>query len=119
MRKEHAPIEVFLAAASRDTVPAFKPGTQLSYQSMGTAVVADIIQRITKLPLAEFLKKEMFDPIGLKSIGLGSKGSTATGSSCDAAGLHDRHGLPTGTASIGRNSGRRGAGCSARRRISQ
>jgi len=74
MRKEHAPIEAFLAAASRDTVPAFKPGTQLSYQSMGTAVVADIVQRITKMSLPEFLKREMFDPLGLKSIGLGSKG---------------------------------------------
>lgn len=74
MRKEHAPIEAFLAAASRDTVPSFKPGTQLSYQSMGTAVVADIIQRLTKMPVADFLKKEMFDPLGLKSIGLGSKG---------------------------------------------
>ena len=74
MRKKHAPIHEFLAAASRDTVPAFKPGTQLSYQSMGTAVVADIIQRLTKVPLPEFLKREIFDPLGLKSIGLGSRG---------------------------------------------
>jgi CubicO group peptidase (beta-lactamase class C family) len=74
MRKEHAPIEAFLAAAAKDTVPAFKAGTQVSYQSMGTAVVADIIQRITKMPVPAFLKKEMFDPLGLKSIGLGSQG---------------------------------------------
>jgi CubicO group peptidase (beta-lactamase class C family) len=74
MRKEHLPIEAFLAAAAKDTVPAFRAGTQLSYQSMGTAVVADIIQRLTRMPLADFLKKEMFDPLGLKSIGLGSRG---------------------------------------------
>lgn len=74
MRKKHASLEAFLAAASRDTIPAFKPGTQLSYQSMGTAVVADIVQRLSKLSIAEFLKREMFEPLGLKSIGLGSKG---------------------------------------------
>jgi CubicO group peptidase (beta-lactamase class C family) len=74
MRKEHATLEAFLAAASKVTVPAFKAGTQLSYQSMGTAVVADIIQRLTKMPLPAFLKKEMFDPLELKSIGLGSQG---------------------------------------------
>jgi CubicO group peptidase (beta-lactamase class C family) len=74
MRKAHAPLEAFLASAAKDTVPLFKPGTQLSYQSMGTAVVADIIQRLTKVPLAEFLKRELFDPLGLKSTALGSKG---------------------------------------------
>ena len=74
MRKKHAPVEAFLAAASKDTVPLFKPGTHLSYQSMGTAVVAEIIQRLTRTPLPELLKREIFDPLGLKSTGLGSKG---------------------------------------------
>ncbi|MBN9122535.1 MAG: beta-lactamase family protein, partial [Planctomycetes bacterium] len=74
LRKKHAPIQTFLDAASRETVPLFKPGTKLSYQSMGTAVVADIIQRLTKLTCAEFLKREIFDPLGLKSTALGSKG---------------------------------------------
>lgn len=74
LRKKHAPLDAFLAGASKDTVPMFRPGTRLSYQSMGTAVVADIIQRLTKTPLAEFLKSEIFDPLGLKSTTLGSKG---------------------------------------------
>ena len=46
LRKKHAPIQTFLDAASNETVPLFKPGTKLSYQSMGTAVVAEIIQRL-------------------------------------------------------------------------
>jgi CubicO group peptidase (beta-lactamase class C family) len=74
MRKKHAPLRAFLDAASKETAPLFKPGTKLSYQSMGTAVVAEIVQRLSKLSIAEFLKKELFDPLGLKDTALGSKG---------------------------------------------
>ena len=74
LRKKQAPIQTFLDAASKETTPLFKAGTKLSYQSMGTAVVAEIIQRLTKLTTAEFLKKEIFDPLGLKSTALGAKG---------------------------------------------
>jgi CubicO group peptidase (beta-lactamase class C family) len=73
MRKKHAPLQAFLDAAAKETAPLFKPGTKLSYQSMGTAVVAEIIQRLAKMTVAEFLKKELFDPLGLKSTALGSK----------------------------------------------
>jgi CubicO group peptidase (beta-lactamase class C family) len=74
LRKKHAPLQTFLDGASKETKPLFKPGTKLSYQSMGTAVVAEIIQRLSKQSIAEFLKKEMFEPLGLKSTALGSKG---------------------------------------------
>jgi CubicO group peptidase (beta-lactamase class C family) len=74
LRKKHAPLQTFLDAAAKETKPLFKPGTKLSYQSMGTAVVAEIIQRLSERPIAEFLKKEIFDPLGLKSTALGSKG---------------------------------------------
>jgi CubicO group peptidase (beta-lactamase class C family) len=74
LRKKHAPLQTFLDAASKETNPLFKPGTKLSYQSMGTAVVAEIVQRLSKQSIAEFLKKEIFDPLGLKSTTLGSKG---------------------------------------------
>ena len=42
LRKAHAPLEEFAKAAIRDTVPLFQAGTKLSYQSMGTLVVAEI-----------------------------------------------------------------------------
>ena len=74
LRREHAPLKKFLEGAVKDTVPLFKPGTKLSYQSMGTAVVAEIIQRLSGKPIADFLREEIFEPFGLKSIGLGSKG---------------------------------------------
>jgi len=60
LRREHAPLKKFLDGAVRDTEPLFKPGTQLRYQSMGTAVVAEIIQRLAGRPIAEFLRQEIF-----------------------------------------------------------
>jgi CubicO group peptidase (beta-lactamase class C family) len=74
LRKKHAPLQRFLDGAVRDTELLFKPGTEVRYQSMGTAVVAEIVQRLTKMPIADFLKKEVFDPLGLTSTALGAKG---------------------------------------------
>ena len=74
LRRQHAPLKAFLDGAVRDTTLAFKPGTQLRYQSMGTAVVGEIIQRLSGLPLAEYLKREIIAPLGLQSTGLGSQG---------------------------------------------
>jgi CubicO group peptidase (beta-lactamase class C family) len=74
LRRQHAPLQKFLEGAVRDTVPLFKPGTQLRYQSMGTAVVAEIVQRLSGQPIAEFLRREIFEPLGLQATSLGSKG---------------------------------------------
>ncbi|MFP6617815.1 MAG: serine hydrolase domain-containing protein [Pirellulaceae bacterium] len=74
LRRQQAPLERFIQGAIRDTVPLFPPGTQYSYQSMGTLVVAELVQRISGMTIHEYLKKEIFDPLGLQSIGLGSRG---------------------------------------------
>lgn len=74
LRADHATLKRFYEAASKETEPLFPPGTKLSYQSMGTAVVADIIQRITGKLIADFLKQEIFTPLGLRSTTLGSRG---------------------------------------------
>lgn len=74
LRKDHAPLKKYLDGASRETELLFKPGTKLSYQSMGTAVVADIVQRLSGKTIAEVLREEIFAPLGLKSTALGSKG---------------------------------------------
>lgn len=74
LRRKHADLPAFYAAAARDTTLAFAPGTNLSYQSMGTAVVADIVGRLSGMPVAEFLKREIFDPLGLASTRLGIAG---------------------------------------------
>ncbi len=73
LRQQHAPLSKFIEGAIRDTVPKFPAGTDYSYQSMGTLVVAEIVQRISGLTIHEFLHKEIFVPLGLKSTALGSK----------------------------------------------
>src|SRR5204863_9436310 len=56
LRRAHAPLSKFIEGAIRDTVPLFAAGTKLSYQSMGTLVVAEIVQRISGLSIAAYLK---------------------------------------------------------------
>lgn len=74
LRRKNVPLQRFLDGAIKDTKLAFKPGTQVSYQSMGTAIVAEIVQRLSGKSIIEYLKREIFDPLGLTSIGLGAKG---------------------------------------------
>jgi CubicO group peptidase (beta-lactamase class C family) len=74
LRKAHAPLSKFVEHAMRDTVPLFPPGTRVSYQSMGTLLVAEIVRLVSGLPIAEFLQREIFTPLGLKSIALGAAG---------------------------------------------
>lgn len=74
LRRKHAPLQAFLDGAVRETKLLFKPGTQLSYQSMGTATVAQLVQKLTGEGIADFLRKHIFDPLGMKSTALGSKG---------------------------------------------
>ena len=74
LRKRHAPLEEFIRFAVRDTVPLFGPGTDLRYQSMGTLVVAELVQRLSGMSIHDFLKREVFDPLGLEATGLGSRG---------------------------------------------
>jgi CubicO group peptidase (beta-lactamase class C family) len=74
LRRKHAPMQRFLEGAARDTTLLFKPGTQVSYQSTGTALVADLVQRLSGQSIADFLRKEIFEPLGLKSTALGAKG---------------------------------------------
>ena len=74
LRKAHAPLSEYVEHGIRDTMPLFPPGTKLSYQSVGTNLVAELIRVIDGRPVAQFLREEIFAPLGLKSIGLGSQG---------------------------------------------
>src|SRR4029434_5389973 len=77
LRASHAQLERFIAAAIRDTVPLFPPGTSWSYQSMGTLVVAELIQKLSGQSIHDFLQREILDPLSLRSTRLGSKGLPA------------------------------------------
>jgi CubicO group peptidase (beta-lactamase class C family) len=70
LRRRHAPMAEFVQGAIR--VPLlFEPGTKYHYQSMGILLAAEIAQRITRAPFAEFLAKELFAPLGMMHTALG------------------------------------------------
>ena len=73
LRKAHAPLDKFLQHAIRDTVPLFPPGTNLSYQSMGTLVVAGLVQELSDMSISDYLQKNIFEPLGLEASTLGRR----------------------------------------------
>lgn len=73
MRRAHAPLSKFIEGAIH-AMPLFAAGTQLSYQSMGTLVVAEIVQRLTGRSIRDVLHREIFKPLGMASTSLGSQG---------------------------------------------
>jgi CubicO group peptidase (beta-lactamase class C family) len=43
-----------------------KPGTQFNYNGGGTAVLADIVVRVTGTPLRDFARTALFEPLGIR-----------------------------------------------------
>ncbi|HEU0119846.1 MAG TPA: serine hydrolase domain-containing protein [Bryobacteraceae bacterium] len=73
MRQRRAPLADFVQGAL--TTPLlFVPGTKTSYQSMGILLAAEIAQRVTNKSLRDFLRAEVFRPLGMNrtALGLGS-----------------------------------------------
>ena len=73
LRKRHAPLADFVAGACK-TPLLFKPGTEVRYQSMGILLAAEIVERITHTRLRDFLRRELFEPAGMKATSLGIGG---------------------------------------------
>ena len=74
LRTRHAPLKDFVQGACR-TPLLFKPGTQTKYQSMGILLAAEIVERVTRTRLRDFLRTEVFLPLGMRrtSLGLGGR----------------------------------------------
>ncbi len=49
----------------------FPPGTDVSYQSMGIAILAEIVERIEGVSFRNFLAREFFVPLGMEDTWLG------------------------------------------------
>jgi len=73
LRKQQAPLKKFIEGAIQ-AAPLFKAGTKLSYSSAATITVAEIVQRLSGVSIQEFARREIFEPLGMKSTGLGSQG---------------------------------------------
>jgi len=72
LRKQHQPLEVFIKHIY-DCDLLFTPGTNVRYQSMGIAMLGEIVKRVEGLSLPEFLDRELFKPLGMKDTALGAR----------------------------------------------
>jgi CubicO group peptidase (beta-lactamase class C family) len=74
LRARHAPLQDFVAGTCR-TPLLYKPGSEVRYQSMGLLLAGEIVERVTKTPLREFLRTEVYEPLGMRqtSLGLGGR----------------------------------------------
>ena len=71
LRKRNTPLRDFIPVIC--TTPLlFTPGTKVQYQSMGIALLGEIVERVTDIPLRDFMKQEIFDPLGMKNTFLGT-----------------------------------------------
>jgi CubicO group peptidase (beta-lactamase class C family) len=70
LREQHQPLSEFIRRVCRLTL-LFPAGTRIQYQSMGTAMLGEIVERVDGRPLPRFLKEEFFMPIGMEGSCLG------------------------------------------------
>lgn len=70
LRQRNAPLSEFVKGAL--TTPLlFPPGARTSYQSMGILLAAEIVEKITRRPLRQFLARELFQPLKMSRTTLG------------------------------------------------
>ena len=70
LRTKHAPMEKFIRRICEVEL-LFPPGANVSYQSCGLAMLSEIVERIEGIPFREFMRREIFDPLGMKDTSLG------------------------------------------------
>ncbi|MFO0880382.1 MAG: serine hydrolase domain-containing protein [Gemmataceae bacterium] len=73
LRRAHKPLAAFVEGTCQVEL-LFPPGTRVSYQSMGTLMLAEIVHQITGTTLRAFTRKEIFDPLGMPDTWLGWQG---------------------------------------------
>lgn len=71
LRRANAPLSEFLAEICKAEL-AFSPGRGVAYSSCGFLLLGEIIARVSGLPLPEYLRKEIFEPLGMTSTRLGA-----------------------------------------------
>ena len=74
LRRAHAPLDAFVQAVC-STPLLYPPRTGFGYQSMGTLLAGEIVQRVSGQALRDFHQREIFDVLGMKdsSLGLGGR----------------------------------------------
>jgi CubicO group peptidase (beta-lactamase class C family) len=70
LRREHQPLSRFVEEICKLPL-LFPPGTRVSYQSAGTAMLGEVVHQVSGLRLPEFLQREVFTPLGMADTSLG------------------------------------------------
>ena len=73
LRRAHAPLSAFVEGTYK-TPLLYSPGKGFAYQSMGTLLAGTIVEKVTGMRLRDFLKREIFGPLGMKNSALGMGG---------------------------------------------
>lgn len=71
LRANHAPLSEFVAGACASKLD-FLPGRGVQYQSMGFAMLGEVIQQVSGKTCAQFLDDEIFKPLGMDDTALGA-----------------------------------------------
>jgi CubicO group peptidase (beta-lactamase class C family) len=71
LRKAQSPLSKFVEGACAVSLD-FPPGRGVQYQSLGYALLGEIVARVTGLPSGEFLRREFFEPLGMQNTSLAS-----------------------------------------------
>ena len=74
LRRAHAPLSAFVQATFA-TPLLYPPQSGFAYQSMGTLLAGEIVQRVSGQRLRDFHQREIFDVLGMAgaSLGLGGR----------------------------------------------
>lgn len=70
LRKAHQPLSVFVEKMCALEL-LFEPGTQISYQSCGIAILSAIVEQVVGESMPDILRTWFFDPLGLQNSSLG------------------------------------------------
>ena len=70
LRAGHRPFSAFVEETCKLKL-LFPPGTRVNYQSMGIAMLAEIVHQVSGVALPQFLATEIFTPLGMSDTSLG------------------------------------------------
>ncbi len=70
MRNKHATLDQFYQGIL-DVSLDYTPGTQAAYQSMGFVVLQKLMEKVTGVPLREYIHRKIFKPLGMTNSYLG------------------------------------------------
>jgi CubicO group peptidase (beta-lactamase class C family) len=70
LREQQSPLSAFVEGTCKCELD-FAPGKGVKYQSMGLAILGEIIQRVAGIPCSDYVTREIFQPLGMHDSHLG------------------------------------------------